>query len=211
MTIDNGSGFPAPGNVDQYHASSTQKEGMLAAAAGYRWTQQAQAWLPAVELALRYQYLFPQSINGSVTQFSLSPNQDYAYHWTTDVNIISLFTKLDLISYKKTMLYVDVGVGSAFVHAHDYQETAYPGVTPRISPAFANRTSSQWSYNVGAGIDISLSPQLIGSVGYDYQSLGDMTSGPGQTTWSGSELHLGRFGLNTALISLTYLFDHPLT
>ena len=71
ITVDNGSGFPVPGNIDQYSAYSSHEEGMLAATAGYRWTQQAQPLFPAVELALRYQYLFPQNITGTVTQFSL--------------------------------------------------------------------------------------------------------------------------------------------
>lgn len=209
MTIDNGSGFPAPSNVDQYTAYSNHNEGMLAAAAGYRWTQQAQPWFPAVELALRYQYLFPERITGTVTQYSLPLYKNYSYSWKTNANVLSLYTKLDLMQYQQVMLYFDVGLGASFVNAQQYQENNFPGVSPRLSPSFAKRTSTQFSYNVGAGIDISLFPQLIFSLGYDYQSFGNVVSGPGQTAWSGTQLNLGNWGMNTALMSLTYLFDNP--
>ena len=57
--------------------------------------------------------------------------------------------------------------------------------------------------------DLLLFPQLILSFGYDYQSVGNIASGPGQNTWSGTRLNLGKYGMNTALLSVTYLFDNP--
>ncbi len=209
MWVNNGSGFPTSGNFDQYSANSDHEEVMLAAAAGYRWTQHLQPWLPAVELALRYQYLFPQNITGSVTEYSLPNYQNYTYNWKANANVISAYTKLDLMQYQRAMVYFDLGLGAAFVHAYNYQETALAGVNARVSPAFADRTTTQFSYNVGAGVDVSLYPELIFSVGYEYQSFGGIESGSGQDTWSADQLSIGRFGFNTVLISLTYLFDKP--
>jgi opacity protein-like surface antigen len=184
---------------------------MLAAAGEYRWTQQTQPWLPAFELAVRYQYLFPQGISGNVTQYALPQYTAYTYNWRTSANVVSAFTKLDLVQYKQAMVYFDFGLGAAFVNAQHYQESALPNVFPRVSPGYTNNTSTQFSYNVGAGIDLSIFPQLIFSVGYDYQSIGGVVSGNGQSTWSGTALNLGTYGINTALISLTYLFDNPFT
>jgi len=207
MNVDNGSGLSVPANTDHYSASSSHVEGMLAAAGGYRWTQHTQSLLPEIELALRYQYLFPQNISGHVTQFSLPLYENYSYRWTASANVLSAYTKLDLFQYNQVMFYFDAGLGVAFFRAQNYQETAFSGVTARVSPGFSDRVSSQFSYNIGAGIDFPIYPQLIFSVGYDYQSFGSVTSGPGTNAWSGTQLNLGRYGMNTALISFTYLFD----
>jgi len=209
MAVNNGSGFPAPGYQDLYSASSSRDEGMLAATAGYRWTQHDQTWFPAIELALRYQYLFPQEIAGTVMQYSLPLFENYSYNWKTNANVLSIYTKLDLMQYHRLMPYVDVGLGVSFVHTKNYQESAFLGVAPRTSPAFADQTSTQFSYNVGAGVDFFLFPPLILSLGYDYQSVGNIGSGTGRNRWSGTRLNLGRYGMNTALLSVTYLFDNP--
>jgi len=95
-------------------------------------------------------------------------------------------------------------------HSRHYSETAFFGVTPRISPAFETRTSTQFSYSIGTGLDVILTPKLLFSVGYDYQQFGHMISGQGQTTWSSVHLDQGSSTSNMGSLGITYLIDDSL-
>jgi opacity protein-like surface antigen len=209
MTVNNGSNYPAPENVDLYSMNDhEQTPPMIALSGGYRW-QRDQTWIPGYSLGLRYQHLFAQNLTGTIQQYSLAEFNNYTYNWETSADVLSLYSKVDLFQYKRVMPYIDAGIGTSFNNASIYKETALTGVTPRISPSFQSQTQSNFAYNVGAGIDVLLSPQVIVSVGYDYQSYGSMASGNGQSTWSGTQLNLGNLASNTALLSVTYLTDHP--
>lgn len=208
MTINNGSGFPPPQNVDLYSAAARHSQPMLALMAGYRW-QQARSWIPAYSLALRYQHVFSQNIVGTISQYSLPEFNNYYYSWAMDANIVSLYSKINLYQYDRVLPYFALGLGGASNHTRGYQETALSGVTPRISPNFAARSEGQFSYTLGAGIDFLVRPQVIISLGYEYQSLGSVSSGAGQTTWSSTNLNLKSVSTNTALISVTYLIGNP--
>ncbi|MFI4918665.1 MAG: SPOR domain-containing protein [Legionellales bacterium] len=207
MTVDNGSDYPPPANVDQYSASVKDQQPMLDIAAGYRWHRDSQL-LTAYSLALRYQHVFTQNISGTITQYSLPEFNNYTYAWKTSADVLSLASKVGLARYGRFIPYVDGGIGASFNRAGRYQETALAGVTPRISPAFASKNKGQFAYNVGAGVDALLTPQFILSLGYDFQAFGSMTSGSGQSTWAGTKLELGNTNASTALIGITYLLDH---
>lgn len=205
LTVANGSDYPPPLNVDNYSKSQTSPM-MLGAQIGHRWMRDEQ-WVPAYALALRYQHLFVSDVKGSITQYSLPEFKNYSYQWGVGADVVSLYSKFDLAKYGRVMPYVDVGLGLSFNSSVNFNETAYVGVTPRINPAFGAKTSAQFAYNVGAGLDFSLSPQLLISVGYDYQQFGNMASGQGESTWSNERLSLGNFTGNTALVGMTYLID----
>lgn len=205
LTVANGSDYPPPLNVDNYSKGSTTPV-MLGLQVGHRWQRDAK-WVPAYALALRYQHLFVSDVKGSITQYSLPEYNNYSYRWGVESNVLSLYSKFDLAKYGRVMPYVDVGLGLSINRSISFEETAYPGITPRISPDFGAKASTQFAYNVGAGLDFVLSSKLLLSVGYDYQQFGSMTSGPGKSTWSGERLSLGNFTGNTALVGMTYLID----
>lgn len=209
MTVNNGSNFPPPANVDLYSIASGDARALLGISAGYRWQRNEQT-LPSYSLALRYQHLFTQPIKGTIDQYSLPQFNNYSYSWGIEADVISLYSKIDLMNYKNLMPYVDVGLGVSFNQSTTYQETAFVNVTPRISPAFVSHTRAQFAYNVGAGLDYQIRPQVIVSLGYEYQSFGRVSSGSGQTTWSGTYLNLGNSATNTLLFGATYLFDGQL-
>lgn len=208
MTVNNGSNFPSPENVDLYTTNNGTNPPILGGLIGYRW-QRDETLFPATLLALRYQHLFSQDIKGDILQYSLPEFTNYTYTWGMSANVISLYSKIDIAQYKQLMPYFAVGLGASFNNATTYQETALNGVTPRISPAFASQTQTQFAYNVGAGVDWLLAPKWIVSVGYDYQSFGNLSSGPGESTWSATQLNLGRVATNTATIGISYLLDDP--
>lgn len=207
MTVNNGSDYPPPESVDQYSLKQ-HKPVMIALQAGHHWKRDAR-FIPGYSLSARYQHLFVKDIQGSITQYSLPEFRNYAYHWGVSANVLSLYTKVDLMQYGRIMPYVDAGLGVSINQSQSYQETAYAGVTPRISPAYQGRDKEQLSYNVGAGVDISITPKITMSIGYDYQSFGRVESGNGFSTWSGEHLNLGTLSASTALLGVTYWLDNP--
>jgi len=206
MTVHNGSDYPSPQNVDQF---STKKHNQtkLGFQIGRRWQRDQSQWLPAYTIGLKYQHLFRNDIRGSITQYSLPQFNNYSYRWATSANVLSLNSKVDVTKWGKVMPYINAGLGTSINHAASYRESAYAGVTPRISPDFRSRSKAKFYYGVGAGLDMIINPQVILSAGYDYQSFGAIVSGKGQTTWSEEKLSLGNFGNNTVLIGLTYILS----
>lgn len=209
VTVNNGSLFPPPQNLDIYTARTGSNDAMLALWGGYRWCQGEHPFFPALSLALRYEYVFSRTLNGNVIQYSLPEFNNYTYSLKANADVLSLYSKWDLFQFGKFSPYVDGGLGASFIHGYGYQESALPGVTPRISPAFASHSRTEFAYNFGVGLDVFWIPQIIMSIGYDFQFLGNLSSGVGQGPWSNAKLNIGRYGANTALISFTYLMDNP--
>lgn len=208
MRINNGSFYPEPLNVDEYSVSRPDQT-LLAFLVGQQWGR-SDKWFPAYELALKYQHIFPQTINGSITQYSMPEFKNYEYTWDVGAEVLSLYSKLDLVKVGRIMPYIDAGLGISFNRSLGYQEAAYAGVTPRVSPAFSSHTDENFAYNVGAGVDVILTSKVIMSMGYEYQFFGQMVSGSGLSTWSGEKLNLGDLSTNSVTIGITYLIDEPL-
>lgn len=204
-TVNNGSNFTPPYNHDIYTLNA-HKPIVLAVEGGQSWRQDNR-WFPNYYLGLRYQHLFSSNVKGSVTQYSLPSTLNYNYTWSVSTDVLSAYTKLDLVTLGPIMPYVNVGVGASFNRSGTYKEAALPGVTPRISPNYAAGTQSSFAYDVGAGLDVALKPNVVFALGYDYQNLGALRSGSGQSTWSGERLSAGQLSVNTFLLGITYLFD----
>jgi opacity protein-like surface antigen len=206
MTVPNNSGFTPPQHVDHYSLEKHQPA-MIDVQAGRRWNRNQQ-WLPTYALALRYQHVFTKNIQGTVTEFSLPEFINYDYHWGVGADALSLYSKIDLVQYRRLMPYVDMGIGFASMQSKHYSETALSNVTPRLSPDYASKRNSQFTYNLGAGLDFILTQKLLLSAGYEYQSFGKLSSGIGQgADWHSAKLNLGKFNTNMGLVGLTYLFD----
>lgn len=203
MTVDNGSNYPPPENVDQYSVKLNNMT-QMGLQIGSRWERNAQ-WIPAYALALRYQHLFRKNVEGSITQYSLPDFNNYSYLWGIRSNVVSLYSKMNLVSWGQIKPYVDAGIGVAFNQGLNYSETAYPDITARVSPTYRANTTRQLSYNLGLGVDVALTQQLLMYIGYDFQSFGKMVSDNGVSTWNGEHLSLGTFKTNTGLIGLTYV------
>ncbi len=206
MTVPNGSDYPPPANVDHYSVDSLQTV-MLDIQAGQRWYRDA-IWIPSYAFALRYEHLFKKNITGMVNQYSDPAFTTYSYTWGVSADVISLYSKFDLARYNRFMVYVDAGLGLSFLQAHAYNETALPTVWARDNPNYASKTNYQFSYNVGAGLDYTLDRNFLLSVGYSYQSFGNLSSGFGQgPDWNDTRLHLGRLNANMVFAGLSYLID----
>lgn len=204
-TVNNGSGFTPPYNQDIYTANSGHANALIGIQTGYRWILERD-WISALTLGANYTYFFNSAVNGQVIQFSLPQFTNYNYTWKTASNLFIANSKLNFINFHQFSPYVTGGIGASFNHCR-YSEAALVGVTPRISPNYTDKSSSQFAYILGAGIDYQINPQFIMSAGYQYSDLGALGSSYGTLTWTNEQLNFGRNQSNAVLLGMTYLFD----
>lgn len=202
MMVKNGSIYPTPNNFDQFW-TTTDAQAVVAAEAGYRW-QPNQQWFPSYSASLYYNHLFSTNIGNHITQYSIPEFRNYIYNWTVSSDVLLALAKLNLFNYEQFSPFVQGGIGVAFNHASNFNEAALPGVTQRISPAFADNTNCAFAYALGIGIDWSINTRFILSLGYQFQDMGNVYSGRGVTTWSGDVLKTNTYQTNLALLKINY-------
>jgi opacity protein-like surface antigen len=141
-----------------------------------------------------------------VAQYSDPEFTNYSYNWGVSADVITLYSRLDLARYNRLMIYVDLGFGMSFIQTHAYNETASANVIARDNPDYASKINYQFAYNAGAGLDYTLTGNIILSAGYSYQSFGNLSSGYGQgSNWGNARLNFGKLGGNMGLIGISYL------
>lgn len=208
--INNGSGFISPYNRDVY-STNKRAHGMLGATFGYRWACEENDWFPAYSLGLRYERVFSGNNGETVSQYTPPPSlfTNYNYTLKNSANVVLVAGKLDIYQYNDLMPYISAGAGMAYNQVGKYSEIARPNahVTPRLSPAFASDTQHDFAYTLGLGFDYQVNEQVIVSLGYEFQDLGNISSGYGTRLWSTQYLNLGSYRANSVLASLAYLFD----
>lgn len=206
ITVNNGSGFSSPYNLDEY-STKDHIGGIISVYGGYS-AQYKRKWLPNYSLAFRYRYMTPTDVGRYVTQFSLPQFQNYTYSWKTQSNIFTIQGKTNPMQFGAFSPYVGVGLGFAANSTKTYAEQAITPVTPRISPSFGSRANNNFTYNLSAGIDYAMGLSWIVSLGYEFQDLGSIESDYGAgRDWSTQRLSLGNFSGNLALITLSYLYE----
>lgn len=205
ILVSNGSNFPAPENVDRY-STNQSSQGTIALTIGNRIATQS-SLINHYTLSGRLQYVFEGNVGNSIMQYSLPEFLNYSYDWKLSTLALTADTKLNLFNFSKFSPYVNGGLGVSFNEARAFNETAFPGITPRVSPAYTNHTLTQFTYHVGAGLDFSFAPNWLFSAGYEFESFGDFSSGNGQSTWAEESLGLGSYQANTLLFGVTYLMN----
>lgn len=203
ITVNNGSNAQSPYNQDTF-LTGVHDQAFAGAAGGYRW-ELNNSWVPAVALGLRYHRVFARDVGKSILQYSMLEFGNYNYSWQIYSDVALATAKVNFFQYRVFSPYLSGGFGAAFNRARGYSEAALSGVTPRISPAFADNWTTQFAYNLGAGLDLQLGSRFIVSLGYEYQDLGSVSSGSGMGTWAGQSLNLGDYKSNAAMLSVSYL------
>lgn len=204
--IDNGSDFPAPENVDIY-SSQQREQGTIALTLGKQIPVQS-AIFNQYTLSARLQYLIPENVGDTIMQYSLPQFLNYTYSRKLSALALTADTKINLLHLAIVSPYLNGGIGVSFNRMNSYSETALSGVTARVSPGFANHSSTQFTYHVGAGLDFALADSWSCSVGYEFEDFGRFSSGSGQWTWAtAGVLPFGSYHANTALFGLTHLID----
>jgi opacity protein-like surface antigen len=201
MSVNNGSDAPSPYDQDIY-STHRRTEAVIDISAGRRWKRDHK-WIPAYSFGLAYQRLFPTNVGGTVMQYSSPDFVNYTYQSSVSSDLFEAFTKLNLFNYRFLSPFITAGAGCALNRSSGYSETALANVTARQNPNFASKTTSNFAYTLGAGIDFNVSNRLAISVDYKYLNLGKVTSGSGAGTWI-KQLDLGSLKVNEVLINATY-------
>ena len=205
LSINNHSNFPAPQNVDVYSLKSAHN-GTVALTLGKQFSD-ALPWISHYTISGRIQYIAPSSVGNTITLYSMPAFLNYNYNWNLSSLAVTADTKLSLLNSAKYAPYVNLGFGVSFNDTESYSETALAGVTPRVSPGFANHTTTQFTYHLGAGLDFNYNASWRLSGGYEFESLGNFASGQGQTTWSADALHLNNHYTHMVLFGITYFIN----
>ncbi|KTC93815.1 SPOR domain-containing protein [Legionella drozanskii] len=204
ITVNNSSRAESPYNKDTY-LSGINNQAFAGASGGYRW-EFNNRWLPALGVGLRYQRVFARNVGKSILQYSMPEFANYNYSWQIYSDVALATAKFNFLQYRAFAPYLSGSVGAGFNKSRNYKEVALEGVTPRISPFFTDNLTTQFAYNVGAGVDLQISSRFIVSLGYEYQDLGSVSSGSGAgNNWVGQALNLGSYRSNAALLSVNYL------
>jgi opacity protein-like surface antigen len=201
LYVDNGSGFPSPYNLDSYSVDQ-ESSAMVNVVLGKRWTQNSD-WLPAHSLGLSYQHQFISILRGDVMQNLYPPFLNYHYALGLTSDLVLATSKVNLFRYKQIAPYISGSLGVSVNHT-SYRETALDDVTPRESPSFS-ANKNKLAFNLGAGLDYQITDSWIVTVGYLYQSFGEVNA-RGNGSWFGSSLDLGTYGAHEVLVGGTYLF-----
>lgn len=204
LHINNNSNFPSPYDQDLYNTDK-QAQAVIGISAGYQWKFGKQ-WFPNYSTGLSYYYFFSTNIGDTITQNSLSEFTNYTYDWNVTSNLILAFAKANIYRYGNVLPYFNIGIGAAFNRSNDYNEKPMAGVTPRESPDFSSKTTSNFAYSLGAGIDLECTKDFLVSIGYEYIDLGKVMLGSGTNGWSDQSLDLGSYRLNEIFLSVTYLY-----
>jgi len=206
LYIKNGSQFQPPYKADAF-ANNDWKKQLIAGAEVGRYWKRVTHFIPAYSLALRYQYLAPANLSGTLTQYSASSYTNYNYTWKYLSNLVLLFGKVELIDWSFLKPYISLGLGVAINTNSNYSETVISPVTPRLSPNFAKTSNNNLAYTLGIGFNFPIHTLFFLSLGYEYQNLGKIRSGFGVDTWSNSRLSFGNYESNNLLFSLNYFLD----
>jgi opacity protein-like surface antigen len=203
--LGTGAGWPD----DHYMTTQASDQPAVFLGGGYAWVND-NTWLPAYSLGFRVLYATATSISGVIDQYSLPSFRNYSYFYEAAyLNLLGTL-KVDLFNYKSFMPYVLLGAGFNYYSASDYTESAYNGVTARVSPGFQSNSGFNFAYNLGGGIDYALTDNVWLNVEYYYGDYGTIQTGNGMNyaTLTGSnydnESLKNKMNGTTAFFGVTY-------
>ena len=188
---------------DKYTDNDIDAAALFSVFAGYTWQNETQ-WLPAYSLRLNYLYGLSSDVTSDVEQFSLPQFENYQAEYKVQSQMLLGVLKVDLYRYKRLSPFISAGLGVAWNRFSDYDEQAFAGITPRISPNFADKTHTDLAYTLGAGIDYLLTEKFTLSLEYDYGYLGHVKSGD-STKAPGDNLD-SKLSTNLVLLNFIYSF-----
>jgi len=192
-TVSNGA--PSPYDQDSFSIKTPASQTQLQFSAGYRW-QTKKAFIPYYSAFFQYRRYLGTYIKGIIDQYSLPEFENYDYQMRYRAELFALNGKIDLCEYNHILPYLAAGAGIIYNRLNNYRETALPNVTARISPGYSGNTNTNLALTLGLGVDIKLTKNIWATVGYEYLSQGTVSTGNGETTWSGTHL---QFGKNTKM------------
>lgn len=203
-SVKNGSTFPPPFNQDRFTINNPST-GIVQLNVGYI-TNSLTTYFTSLSAYIQYRHYYGTNITGSIDQYSLPEFHNYNYSMSFEADLFTLNGKVGLVQISKIIPYLSGGIGFVNNHLNNYSETALPNVTPRISPAYQGNTHTNFALTLGAGFDLLVNRCTTLTLGYDHVFQGNIISGSGVTTWSGTKLNFGNANLDTVFVNMTLNF-----
>jgi opacity protein-like surface antigen len=153
-------------------------------------------------------YLNNMTVHGDVLQFGDPSMNNVMYHYTIASKAVVLESKFRFHSANTWRPYVLVDVGASFNRARDYNEYPYDtngGAVDPMSVPFANRSTTQWTYAIGIGMDKFINPHCTLGFGYRFADLGNAGLGPTSLQTNTATLSIKPIYANELLIQLTII------
>ncbi len=204
-SLGTGAGWPN----DYYGSNKITNEPFGFMEAGFAW-QRPENWFPGYSVGVRYLSASSTKVSGYINQYSLPAFYNYNFSYDVQLSNLMGILKADIYRLNNVMPYLLVGAGAGVYSASNYTEQATSGVTPRVSPAFASTSGTNFSYQLGAGIDVAVWKTVSINFEYDYIHYGTVQTGKGvnYTTATGTnysnESLQNKINANTLLLGLTY-------
>ena len=143
---------------------------------------------------------------GNLTQ-GADPSSDntYQYRYKTQSQQLLAESKWYWLTNKSIQPFLMLGMGVAFNKTFDYQTSVPPFF--EFTPAFSNHSQTNFTYAVGPGFDLNLSPSFRVGVAYRFTDLGAANTGSGQIDDIpiSSTLKQSRTYANQLLVQLTLI------
>ena len=132
-----------------------------------------------LQVAIAYYQTAPFTAKGIVNQgVTPAASNDLEYHYDVVSRQLLVEGKLLMDWRKRWYPYISLGIGAAFNKAKNYEVDVLPPLT--LSPVFDDETKTSFTYNVGAGVDYSITERLRLGVGYRFTDWGRVGLGEGE-------------------------------
>ena len=146
--------------------------------------EQAFTWISRpglfMQTGLEYNYFGKISITG-INTVGVEPQTatTYQYNYKFQTQQVLGTVKLFATAYKRFYPYGEVGLGAAFNRAAQYSTATTETGSLNITPGFNNLNKTQFSYNLGLGLDTQLNRNIRVGFGYRYSNFGSSSLGSG--------------------------------
>ncbi|MCZ6913119.1 MAG: TonB-dependent receptor [Rickettsia endosymbiont of Ixodes persulcatus] len=191
--------------ADKYNSPKVNQVPMGFLSGGYVWSRQAE-WLPFTSLGLEYSYDMSATVKGVIEEFANPGQANFKYKYKITHHNLHLISKANLYRWQNWMPYVSAGAGIVWNRFSGYSEQAIsklPSLRP--NPEFTNRTESNFSYSLGAGIDYVFNENLWGGLGYRYDHFGWGKTGDTNAKFLDKSIK-NTLRAHAIIFSLRYLF-----
>ncbi|MCX7116938.1 MAG: outer membrane beta-barrel protein [Legionellales bacterium] len=159
-----------------------------------------------LQVALNYDDIAKIKVNGGLEQ-GVSP-PFYPFRYDNDIKSSQLLIEGKLLHQVRDLFYpyFTAGLGAGFNQAKDYATNIPPYLT--LTPNYANKSTTSFSYMLGLGLDVSLFQSLTVGFGYRFSDLGTVKLGDGQLRNVAiiNPMNSTHLYLNTLLLQLIYFF-----
>lgn len=157
------------------------------------------------QLGLEYNYFTPLQIHGEHTVgMELDYSTLYHYHYQFQSQQLLASLKILATNDKALHPYVQVGLGTAWSRVGRFSATTDDVGSINLTPSFNEHTRSEFSYNLGAGLDFDMSQNVRIGFGYRF-------SGLGNASLTGGRISMGDFSTSVPFaVGVHHAGEHQL-